>query len=95
MDKFLITYGEDGIYRFYSEDEVEYTITLPTFGTKTIPEVEAEETLYYMREITDTDLKVKAFDLTRDTSEIILDVTDVYKYDEEKALKNANDGDQQ
>ena len=66
MDKkFLITYGEDGVYRFFSIDKIEYTLGLSTFDTRVIPAIEQEDygESFYMREITDTNLKVEVFNL--------------------------------
>lgn len=93
MDKnFLITYDESGIYRFFSEDKVEYTLTLSTFGTRILPEVTGEDENFYMREFADSNLKIETFDLqnTLEESEqkiFNLNTTEnVFYYEENKSF---------
>jgi len=61
--KFLITYNENGLYSFYSDDNAEYTINLSTFGTKIVAEEiwESDYPEYYVRDIVDSNLKLKDF----------------------------------
>lgn len=61
--KFLITYDENGLYSFYSDDSAEYTINLSTFGTKIVAEEiwESDYPEYYVRDIVDSNLKLKDF----------------------------------
>lgn len=90
--KFLITYDENGLYSFYSDDSAEYTINLSTFGTKIVAEEiwESDYPEYYVRDIVDSNLKLKDFvfsDFSESSKTFELEVEDyIISYSSENSF---------
>lgn len=71
MDKkFLITLS-DGIYRFFAEDNAEYTVSLRGFFEERVLYAieEEEESSHYTYEITDIEQRVEVFDLSSEEAQ--------------------------